>query len=136
MICSFPSPVPPQISPFTFNNESLNTGDSAGVSCIITKGDLPVSIKWTLNASPIPNNNDIGITIVKLSAKTSVLNIASLDGQHRGVFKCIAENSAGVVEYAAELHVNGSYIMFCSHYFNICVFFFPPRHIQTRSSFT
>lgn len=73
------------------------------------KGDLPIQIKWVLNSSPIPTNNNIGITIVKLSAKTSVLNIASLDAHHRGVFKCIAENGAGVVEYASELHVNGSY---------------------------
>lgn len=85
----------------------MNTGDSTGVSCIIVKGDLPINIKWTLNGSPIPTNNDIGITVVKLSAKTSVLNIASLDGYHRGVFKCIAENSAGVDEYASELQVNG-----------------------------
>lgn len=100
--------VPPQISHFTFGNESLNTGDSAGVSCIVVKGDLPINIKWTLNASPIPTNNKLGITIVKLSAKTSVLNIASLDAYHRGIFKCVAENSAGIVEYASELHVNGT----------------------------
>lgn len=104
-----PPLVSPQISHFSFGNESLNTGDSAGVSCIIVKGDLPIYITWKHNDSPIPTNNNVGITIVKLSAKTSVLNIASLDGHHRGVFKCIAENSAGVVEYASELHVNGSY---------------------------
>lgn len=95
--------------PFTFGHDSFNAGDSTGVSCMIVKGDLPISIKWTLNASPIASNNDMGITIIKLSAKTSVLNIASLDEHHRGLFKCIAGNDAGVVEYASDLHVNGSY---------------------------
>lgn len=101
--------VPPEIMPFTFGHDSFNAGDSTGVSCMIVKGDLPINIKWTLNSSPITSNNDIGITVIKLSSKTSVLNIGSLDEHHRGVFKCIAENSAGVVDYASELHVNGSY---------------------------
>lgn len=105
--------VAPEIMSFTFGDDSFNAGDSTGVSCMIVKGDLPIFIKWTLNSSPITSNNDIGITIVKLSAKTSVLNIASLGEHHRGLFKCIAENSAGVVEYASELHVNGIFFQSC-----------------------
>lgn len=80
---------------------------------MIVKGDLPISITWTLNSSPITSNNDVGITIIKLSAKTSVLNIASLDEHHRGACKCIAENIAGVVEYASDLHVNEWYLSTC-----------------------
>lgn len=33
-----------------------------------------------------------------------------IDGHHNVVFKCIAENSADVVEYASELHVNGTFL--------------------------
>lgn len=93
--------------PFTFGDESFNTGDSTGVQCMIVKGDLPMIIKWTLNKLPtISGENDI--TITKLSAKTSVLNIASVREEHRGVYKCIAENNAGIADYASELHVNGT----------------------------
>lgn len=96
--------------PFTFGDESFNKGDSTGVSCMIVKGDLPLTIRWTLNSQPI-TSAATGITIVKLSAKTSVLNIASVDQEHRGIVQCIAENEAGSTEFASELHVNG-YLLF------------------------
>lgn len=99
--------VPPQIMPFTFGDDSFNTGDSTGVSCMIVKGDLPIQIKWTLNNEPIISGEN-GITINKLSAKSSVLNIASVEKEHRGVIKCIAENLAGFDAYASELSVNGT----------------------------
>lgn len=99
--------VPPQIMPFTFGEESFNTGDSTGVSCMIIKGDLPIHIKWTLNNEPIVSGEN-GITINKLSAKSSVLNIASVEKEHRGLIKCIAENTAGFDTYSSELTVNGT----------------------------
>lgn len=99
--------VRPQIMPFQFGEESFNTGDSTGVSCLIVKGDLPINIKWTLNGNPLISG-EIGITIAKLSAKSSILNIASVEKDHRGIFKCIAENKAGSNEYSSELSVNGT----------------------------
>lgn len=92
--------------PFQFGEDSFNTGDSTGVSCMIVKGDLPINIKWTLNDEPIINGEN-GMTIAKLSAKSSVLNIGSVEKEHRGIFKCIAENMAGNADYSSELHVNG-----------------------------
>lgn len=92
--------------PFLFGEDSFNTGDSTGVSCMIIKGDLPISIKWTLNGQPLINGEN-GVTIAKLSAKSSVLNIGSVEKEHRGIFRCHAENMAGIAEYSSELHVNG-----------------------------
>lgn len=92
--------------PFTFGEDSFNTGDSTGVSCMIVKGDLPISIKWTLNGRPIVSGEN-GISINKLSAKSSVLNIASVDKEHRGIVKCIAENLAGTDSFSSQLSVNG-----------------------------
>lgn len=98
--------VPPLISPFTFGEEPTNPGESAGVQCMITKGDTPIQIRWVLNSIEIfPNQN--GISIIKLSAKTSVLNIISVMENHRGIYECIAENRAGKSKFSAELHVNG-----------------------------
>lgn len=73
---------------------------------MIIKGDLPITIKWTLNSSPIVSGEN-GINIVKLSQKSSILNINSLGKEHRGIVKCIAENLAGSAEHSSELHVNG-----------------------------
>lgn len=98
--------MPPQIMPFLFGEDSFNTGDSTGVSCMIIKGDLPINIKWTLNGQPLINGED-GVTIAKLTAKSSVLTIGSIEKEHRGVFRCHAENMAGIAEYSSELHVNG-----------------------------
>lgn len=93
--------------PFTFGEDPFNTGDSTGVSCMIVKGDLPIHIKWTLNNEPIVSGEN-GITINKLSAKSSVMNIAAVEREHRGIIKCIAENLAGSDIFASELTVNGT----------------------------
>lgn len=92
--------------PFVFGDEPSNTDDSIGVQCMANKGDLPIEIRWIINSSPIISGEN-GITITKLNARTSTLNINSLDGIHRGVYKCIAINAAGTSEYSATLEVNG-----------------------------
>nr|NP_001036528.1 down syndrome cell adhesion molecule 1, isoform AI [Drosophila melanogaster]ABI31079.1 down syndrome cell adhesion molecule 1, isoform AI [Drosophila melanogaster] len=97
--------VPPSIAPFSFGDDPVNTGENAGVQCMVQKGDVPITIKWTLNSRPIINGEE-GITILKLSPKTSVLNIAAVEQDHRGVFKCIAENKAGSSFTTSELKVN------------------------------
>lgn len=92
--------------PFFLGNEPTNTGDSVGIQCMANKGDLPIDIRWVLGSSPVVSGEN-GITIVKLNQRTSSLNINSVDGIHRGSFKCIASNLAGTAEHSAELQVNG-----------------------------
>lgn len=100
--------VPPQIQSFDFGDDPTNTGDAVGIHCIANKGDLPVDIHWILNSSPIISGEN-GITIMKMNQRTSSLNINSVEGMHRGVFKCLVSNQAGTVEHTAELRVNGSF---------------------------
>lgn len=95
--------------PFAFGDEPTNTGDSVGIQCMASKGDLPIDIRWVLNSSPIVSGEN-GITIIKLNQRTSSLNINNVEGMHRGMFKCIVVNSAGTAEHSAELKVNG---LFC-----------------------
>lgn len=78
---------------------------------MITKGDTPINIRWMLNSNEIFSNQN-GISIIKLSAKTSVLNIISVTENHRGIYECSAENKAGKSEFSAELHVNGIFLIF------------------------
>ena len=101
-----PHLVPPQVLPFSFGEETANTGEIASVTCVVPKGDVPIDIHWTINSSPIINGED-GFTILRINQRTSSLNIDFLDAMHRGVYKCIAKNQAGKSEHVAELHVNG-----------------------------
>lgn len=96
--------------PFDFGDEPTNYGESTAVQCMITKGDLPLTINWSLNNQLILNTNN-GISINKMSSRLSSLSIDSINDRHRGVFKCIASNSAGVAELSAELKVNGNFVI-------------------------
>lgn len=98
--------VPPQIMPFNFGDESFNPGDSTAVNCMITKGDLPLNIQWTLNDRPL-DGSDKDVQIIKMSQRLSSLSIESINDYHRGIVKCIALNEAGTSEYFSELKVNG-----------------------------
>uniref|UniRef100_A0A1A9WR27 Ig-like domain-containing protein n=1 Tax=Glossina brevipalpis TaxID=37001 RepID=A0A1A9WR27_9MUSC len=91
--------------PFAFGEEPSNYGDSTAVQCMVFKGDVPLQLRWTLNGQPITNEN-AGIRIIKMSTKLSSLSIDAINGNHRGIFKCIATNKAGIAEQSAELKVN------------------------------
>ncbi|XP_055694563.1 cell adhesion molecule Dscam2 isoform X50 [Lutzomyia longipalpis] len=97
--------VPPQIIPFTFGDEASNPGNSHAVHCTVTKGDVPIDIRWSLNGQPLVNSEN-GVTIFRMSPRLSSLSIDSVGGAHRGVFKCTASNAAGTTDYATELTVN------------------------------
>lgn len=70
-----------------------------------------MEFRWVLNSSPVVASEN-GISIVKLNQRTSTLSINSVEAMHRGIFKCIAINKAGISEHTAELHVNGLFICF------------------------
>lgn len=94
------------MSPFSFGEDPLNNGETANIMCTVLKGDLPLDIHWTLNSAPIVTGEE-GFTIMKMNPRTSYLNIDSAEAKHRGIYKCIAINLAGLAENAAELRVNG-----------------------------
>lgn len=81
-------------------------GDVLSINCVVLKGDLPLNIHWTLNSEPIISSED-GFTVVQMNRRTSYLSVDSLEAKHRGIYRCIAVNLAGIAEYAAELQVNG-----------------------------
>lgn len=92
---------------FTFGEEPLSPGDSVGVQCVITKGDTPIQISWEFNGAPLRTGQN-GVNIMNISTKTSLLNIVSINAQHRGTYTCIAKNLAGHTTFEAELKVNGT----------------------------
>lgn len=81
-------------------------GDVLSINCVVLKGDLPLHIHWTLNSEPITSGLD-GFTVGQINRRTRFLSVDSLEAKHRGTYRCIALNLAGLAEYAAELQVNG-----------------------------
>ncbi|KAF2905043.1 hypothetical protein ILUMI_01126, partial [Ignelater luminosus] len=96
--------VPPQILPFDFGEETVNSGDVIVVNCVVTKGDFPYIISWTLNEHPVKDIS--GITVVSTNKRVSQLSIESVQAEHTGMYICNAQNSAGSTNHSAYLHVN------------------------------
>lgn len=99
--------VPPQITPFEFGEEILNEGETASVSCVMSKGDLPVRFTWRFNGEEIKARNNLGIVLTNISRKTSILNIETVSSVHRGSYTCEIKNEAGVTNHTTILSVNG-----------------------------
>lgn len=102
--------VRPQILPFEFGEEPANAGDMASISCAVSKGDQPLNITWLLNGRTITRSNDLGIVLTSINKKTTILNIDSVSGKHRGTYHCVATNPAGTANHSAILEVNGTKI--------------------------
>lgn len=102
----FVFPVLPQIVPFDFGDDDINSGESISAMCTITKGDLPIKINWFLNDKPV--NMFDGIIVNHVTKKMSTLSIESVDASHTGHYTCSASNMAGNVNYTAVLSVNGT----------------------------
>lgn len=82
----------------------MNSGDVAVANCIVTKGDLPIKIKWTLNGKAIQKIHGVSLSNTK---RSSQINIESVYFEHAGNYTCIANNSAGYDTYSTILNVNG-----------------------------
>ena len=96
----------PEIIPFSFGKESVNQGDFAQLTCVVTRGDKPLTITWSLKGDIV--SSDPTLTTTMLGRQASMLVISSVDYQHSGVYTCRAENTAGIAMYSAELKVNGN----------------------------
>ena len=95
----------PVIIPFSFGT-NMDQGDFAQLTCVVKKGDRPLSITWSLKGDIV--SSDDTMTTTMLGTQASMLVISSVDYQHSGVYTCRAENPAGVTTHSAELKVNGN----------------------------
>lgn len=98
--------VAPKMTPFSFGDEPLQEGESAGVTCIVSAGDQPLELSWWLNQEKLdPNRSDVSIISGK---RSTTLTIDSVTGNLAGNYTCMAKNAAGRAEVTAQLVVNGS----------------------------
>ena len=100
-------PEPPEILPFTFGKEVTDEGDFVHVSCIVTKGDMPLQIRWSLHGDVV--GAQTGITTSQAGPRANFLSIAAVDHKHRGIYTCTASNDAGTTSFSTELKVNGKH---------------------------
>ncbi|XP_023335862.1 Down syndrome cell adhesion molecule-like protein Dscam2 [Eurytemora carolleeae] len=94
----------PKISPFAFDGD-LKEGDRSQVSCTISSGDLPISIRWEKNGNQLEASKNVQIQSNPFS---SSIFFFSLTAAHSGSYTCLAENSADVSNFTAQLIVKVS----------------------------
>lgn len=98
----------PQIIPFDFGEDQINSGDIVSLTCSVNKGDLPMEVTWSFNGRPI--SQVFGVTTNAVNKRLSTLSIDSVQAEHAGYYTCIAKNQAGSANYSAYLFVNGTNI--------------------------
>ena len=121
----FFSSEPPNLLPLNFGQEVMDEGSFAQVSCIVTKGDQPLTISWSFHGHDI--SSDLGIITTPLGKMGSSLMITSVGHKHRGTFTCKASNQAGNTTQSVELKVNGTWSScwcFCVSFFHLLCFYF------------
>lgn len=114
-------PVPPQVFPFSFGEESVNSGDLTSVTCSVHKGDLPMTIEWLHNNQNVATLN--GVMITQAGKKISTLSIESVSADHAGLYTCLARNQAGNSSHTSVLNVNGTFISRFKDLLVFCLFF-------------
>ncbi|XP_043494308.1 Down syndrome cell adhesion molecule-like protein Dscam2 isoform X37 [Polistes fuscatus] len=97
--------VAPQIFPFSFGDEPVNSGEAISATCSIQKGDFPMDISWAFNGEPITDEYRDQFMITK-SKRLSVLQIDAVAARHAGEFTCTVSNNAGASSHTAALAVN------------------------------
>ena len=83
----------------------MDEGEFAQVICIVSRGDEPLTLTWSLHGAVISSEPSISTTL--LGTRTSMLTIQSVGYRHSGDYTCVATNQAGSSSSSANLKVNG-----------------------------
>ncbi len=84
----------------------MNEDDYAHVSCVVTSGDMPLTIRWSLHGHGVQESGS-GIETSQARPRASFLSIPSVGHRHSGIYTCTASNKAGTSAWSTELKVNG-----------------------------
>lgn len=92
-----------------FSEKVVSPGEGVSLMCSVKGTPLP-TITWTLDDDPIikDGSHRISQIITSEGNVVSYLNISSTQVRDGGVYRCTANNSAGVVLYQARINVRGA----------------------------
>uniref|UniRef100_A0A8D8Y6J4 Down syndrome cell adhesion molecule homolog n=1 Tax=Cacopsylla melanoneura TaxID=428564 RepID=A0A8D8Y6J4_9HEMI len=102
--------VPPKLSPVN-PERTLNVGERASLICSVTKGDIPLTIKWLKDGRYLDSSAALSITHV--DQFNSMLVIDSVSARHSGNYSCTVRNMAAEETQIQRLIVNGKRSMSC-----------------------
>ncbi|XP_077560689.1 cell adhesion molecule Dscam1-like [Haemaphysalis longicornis] len=95
---------PPAVSPFSFPDD-LTEGKRAGAACVVSDGDLPISIAWLKDGRPL-DTQALGATVSRTNDYTSFLSVVGVrQGVHSGFYTCVAFNPAASANFTAPMVV-------------------------------
>lgn len=96
----------PSIIPFSYD-EIINVGEAFDLFCQISKGDMPIFIKWSFRG--FDDSRGIQINTKRISEKGSLLSITNASASHSGTYTCTSTNQAGSTSYSTNITVNGKH---------------------------
>lgn len=96
----------PVVDPFVFP-KSLHQKQRYTILCSVSKGDMPLEIKWYKDGKHIKVPDFPGINVIHVSQFSTSLVFESLRPEHRGNYSCEATNGAGSVSYNSSMTVHG-----------------------------
>ncbi|XP_063893549.1 cell adhesion molecule Dscam1 isoform X18 [Helicoverpa armigera] len=94
----------PYIVPFEAD-ESVFAGEPVQLNCHVSKGDLPLSIKWHFHGFENTSSH-LDIMTNKMTSRTSFLSISAATASHSGNYTCVATNRAGSTNHSTVLNVH------------------------------
>lgn len=97
--------VPLKLKPFYFGDEPLREGETVGVQCVISAGDLPANMSWRFNDKLLKPEETI--SIVQMNSKITSLSIEPVTATNAGNYTCVAENIVGTITHTSRLFING-----------------------------
>lgn len=86
----------------------MYAGESVQLNCHVSKGDLPLDIKWHFHGFENTSSH-LGILTTKMTSRTSFLSIAAATASHSGNYTCVATNTAGSTNHSTVLNVHGQF---------------------------
>lgn len=79
-------------------------GRRAGVACVVSTGDMPITITWLKDGQNISSQLE---PMIDTKDFTSFLTFQHVTKEHSGQYTCLASNPAASSNYTSPLLVQG-----------------------------
>lgn len=86
-------------------------GERLTLTCSVSRGDEPLSLKWLWDGDPLSpgSAHTEGLSIANVNTFNSVLSIEQVGEHHAGDYTCVATNAAASTRSTSTLTVHGTH---------------------------